>query len=158
LRLEGTCLGDVEIEGENIITVPEGIPGFPHSKRYVMLENDKDSPFKWLQSIDESDLAFIIINPLYFKADYKIRIDHRDISILEPFDLDDMLVMVIVTIQRDPKQITANLKGPLIINPKNRLAKQVVLVDSEYPTRHHINSIMFPQDHDSHPRTMLETL
>lgn len=158
MRLEGTCLGDIEVEGEKIITVPEGILGFQNSKRYVILDHNEDSPFKWLQSVDEPEVTFVIINPLFFKADYCIQIYRNEISVLEPFDSNDILIMVIVTIQKDSKDITANLQGPLIINPKNQLAKQVVLANNEYTTRHSIMPLYPPQENDLGRRSILQTM
>jgi flagellar assembly factor FliW len=39
---------------------------------------------------------------------------------------------VIVTIGESPTEISANLQGPIMINTENNLAKQLVLVNSEY--------------------------
>ena len=137
MKLEGTHFGDIEVEREEVITVPEGVLGFPNSKRYIILDHSESSPFKWFQSLDEPGLSFIIINPLLFEPDYRVQMDRKEISILEPFESDGLLIMAIVTIQ-ESKEITANLQGPLVINPKNQLAKQIVLADGGYTTRHSI--------------------
>lgn len=157
--LEGTRLGDIEIRGEKIISVPEGILGFPGSKRYVILDHGKDSPFKWFQSVDEVELSFIIVNPLLFvqEVDYPLHIYEKEITILQPFTPEELLVMVIVTFQKDLKDITLNLQGPLVINTKNQLAKQVVLADRIYPTRYSIKYLFSPEGCETKTRVMLQT-
>lgn len=145
MRLEGTRFGDIAIDGEKIITIQEGLLGFPDSRRYVILDHSEDSPFKLFQSVDEPELTFIIIDPMLFKADYRVQVACKKIPMLEPFEPDDLLIMSIVTIQEGSKEITANLQGPLVINTRNRFAKQVVLVDTEYTTRHSIKSLFHPK-------------
>ena len=158
--LEGTRLGNIEIEREKIISVPEGILGFPKSKRYVILNHGEDSPFKWFQSVDEPALSFVIVNPLLFvpEADYTSHIFNREIPLLRPFSTEDLLVMAIVTIQKDLEDITINLQGPLVINVKSQLAQQVVLVDTPYTTRYSIKSLFFPKTGETEPQATPQTL
>lgn len=158
MRLEGTRFGNIEIDWENAITIPEGILGFPNSKRYIILDHSGDSPFKWLQSVDEPDLTFVIIDPLFFKADYRIEVGRDEIPTLGPFTQEDLLVMAIVTIQEKGKDITANLQGPLVINVKNRLARQIVLIGTEYAIRHSIKSFFTPRRGNVAQHTMPQTL
>lgn len=156
--LEGTRFGDIEVDWEKIITIPEGILGFPNSKRYVLLDHSGDSPFKWFQSVDEPELTFIIIDPLFFKPDYRIEISRNEIPTLQPFAPDDLSVMAIVTIKEGAKDITANLQGPLVINTKNRLAKQVVLVNTQHTTRHSIKFLFSPKVCNASPHPTLQTV
>ena len=57
---------------------------------------------------------------------------------------EDLSTAVILTIPSDdPAGITANLRGPLLMNPRTRLCKQVVLSD-EMPTRHPLFPLTAP--------------
>lgn len=132
--------GDIEIEEEKIIKMPEGIFGFPDQKRFFIM-NHKDTPFKWLQSLDDPSLAFVIMNPIIFEPNYHINIPKSEVACLDIFEEKDALVMVIISIPKDPSKMTANLQGPLVINTKKMLAKQLILSDGKYTTRHYI----FPQ-------------
>ena len=50
--------------------------------------------------------------------------------------MEEMATAVILTIPSDdPARITANLRGPLLMNPRTKLCKQLVLSE-EFPTRH----------------------
>ena len=131
-----TRFGPVEFKNEALLTFPAGIIGFPGSTRYVLLDHDRDVPFKWLQSLDESDLAFVIMDPVLFKPDYRVEVAHEDIPELAAKDESDLTLFVLLTIpSADPGVITANLRGPVLVNHRTRLAKQVILED-DLPTRY----------------------
>jgi len=144
LQITSTRFGTLEIQEEQIIHIPSGIIGFPDYRRYILLEQKKGSPFIWLQSVDSGALAFVLIDPLLFKPDYRVEIGPED---AEDLDLkngaSEAQIMAIVNIStRDkggkPTEITANLLGPIVINLRKRLAKQVVLYDGQYSHRHPI--------------------
>ncbi|MBI5197921.1 MAG: flagellar assembly protein FliW [Nitrospirae bacterium] len=136
MKIQTTRFGEVEIQDEKVITFPEGILGFTDNKEYVLIDHSPESPIRWLQSISEQDLAFVVMDPFLFKQDYKIFIQPDDIAILGTQEIENLLVLTIITIPPGhPEQMTANLKGPIVIHLKNRLAKQVVLYDAAYPTR-----------------------
>jgi flagellar assembly factor FliW len=144
LQIATTRFGALEIQEEQIIHMPSGIIGFPDQRKYVLLEQKKGSPFLWLQSVDNGALAFVLINPLLFKPDYKVEMGRED---AEDLGLKNggngAQIMAIVNILNrgedgKPTAITANLLGPIVINPQKRLAKQIVLYDGKYSHRHPI--------------------
>ena len=65
-----TRFGEMEINENDIIKFPNGIYGFEDTKEYVILKMEKDSPFIWMQSIKDDDLAFVLIDPRIFTNDY----------------------------------------------------------------------------------------
>jgi flagellar assembly factor FliW len=118
-----------------VLTFPSGILGFPDCRRYVILDHDTDAPFKWLQSLDEPGLAFVILDPAYFHPEYDVQVPHEALLEVESKDNEELIVSVLLTIpSNDPTGITANLRGPLLMNPRTKLCKQLILSDS-YPTR-----------------------
>lgn len=137
MKLATTRFGEMEIDKRDIIYMPEGLVGFSEHKRYIILEHDTSSPFKWLQSVDDPDLAFIIVDPYLFKSDYKIEVSPHEVAILQTKDIDAMSCAVIVSIHKElPNPITANLQAPILINPENRWARQCILTKGGYPVRH----------------------
>ncbi|MBF0442938.1 MAG: flagellar assembly protein FliW [Oligoflexales bacterium] len=138
MNVKTTRFGDIEVNEKDIILLPAGIIGFPELKKYILLDHDKDSPFKWLQSLEDGAIAFVLINPLLFKPDYAVEVSESEISDLELENEEDAVVSVIITMPNNPKNMTANLKAPLIFNLKNRKGKQIILSSSEYTTRHNI--------------------
>jgi flagellar assembly factor FliW len=136
MKYTSSRLGTFEIQEESVLTFPSGLLGFPESRRYVMLDHDTAAPFKWLQSLDEPALAFVIIDPDLFLTNYRVEVPAEAIAEVQGGEEDDMTTAVILTIPSDdPGRITGNLRGPLLMNPRTRLCKQLVLSD-EFPTRH----------------------
>ncbi len=135
--------GEIIIDEKKILTMPEGLPGFPGFDRFVLLEDEKTAPFCWLQSLDEPDLALVIMDPLVFMPDYKLGLEE---FIMERkwtgVKEDDLLVYVVVNIsgEEEDKKITANLMGPLVMNSKNNEVIQVVLSDADYSYQYDILS------------------
>jgi flagellar assembly factor FliW len=58
-------------------------------------------------------------------------------SLLELKDPGSALVLAMVTVESDPKNTTANLLAPIVINMDNLVGRQVILEDS-YPVRFRI--------------------
>ena len=138
LRVKTTRFDEIEVKEEDVITLPAGLIGFPELKRYVLLDHDKDSPFKWLQSLDDGAIAFVLINPLLFKPNYTVEVNEAEVADLTLENEEDAVISVIITMPSNPKNMTANLKAPLVFNLKNRKGRQVILNNSEYTTRHNI--------------------
>lgn len=137
MKIPTSRFGTVEIAEDQVVYVPAGLIGFPGQKRYAILAHKKGSPFVWLQALDEEDLAFLLLDPLLCKPDYEFLISPEDRKDLElPDSCDGMQTLVIVNVTSDgPLEITANLLGPVVMNVKKRLAKQIVLHQSPYSTR-----------------------
>lgn len=139
VEVETSRFGEIKVNEDEIITMVEPILGFPWAKRFVIREHRPGVPFKWFQCLDDGSLAFVIVNPLLFKPDYTVEIDEEEAEKLGIKDPLDAEVYVIVTIPRgNPQDMTANLKAPIVINKKKRLAKQLVLDREDYPIKYRL--------------------
>jgi flagellar assembly factor FliW len=136
MKIATLRFGELEIPEDKIITMPKPILGFENLKKYCIIEREDGEPFLWYQSVEDSAIAFIIVNPLFFFPDYRIEVNPKEIEELKIDDIGAVETYVVVTVPSDPKQMTANLQGPILINTANRLAKQLVLVNSEYGVSH----------------------
>lgn len=133
-----------------MIYIPPGLIGFPNYGRYIFWEHKKGSPFVWFQSVEDEALAFVLIDPLLFKADYETQINLEDRKALELSDsCDGLQTLVIVNITTgEPMEITANRLGPPLVNIKKKLAKQIILYQYPYSTQ-----LPFPRLKDRGLRT-----
>ena len=138
LRVKTTRFGEIEVKDEDSIELPSGLIGFPELKNYVLLDHDKESPFKWLQSLNDGAIAFVLLNPLLFKPDYVVEVSEAEVADLELKSDDDAVISTIITMPSNPQHMTANLKAPLIFNLANRRGKQIILSTTEYTTRHNV--------------------
>lgn len=139
IKIPTTRFGEVEVDHASIYTFPDGLLGFTPVKQYFVLANPSGKgPFQWLHAVEPPSLAFIICNPATFKPDYRVKVKKEDLASIKLENLEDALVYVIMVIPKDPKLMTANLQGPLVLNPKEMLAKQLVLQGDEYTTKHRV--------------------
>ncbi len=136
MKCQSARFGTFDVKDETLLVFPSGILGFPDWTKYVMLDHDTDAPFKWLQYVEEPQLAFVILDPAYFKPDYQITIATDALIEIQKKDDDELSVVTILTIPSDdPTAVTANLRGPLVMNHRTRLCKQLVLSE-DLPTRY----------------------
>lgn len=139
MKLKTKYFGEMEVNEEKIIDFPEGIPGFEGTKRFIIINNpDEENPFQWLQSVDEPNLAFVIISPFFVKFDYDIVLPESAVEKLKIKDEKDVGLYTIVVVPENIEEMTTNLSGPIVINTKEKLGKQVVLDDNRYSTKHYI--------------------
>jgi flagellar assembly factor FliW len=135
MKIESTRFGILDVDDDVIIQMTKPVLGFEEYRRYVLVETQDFEPFKWFQSVDEPDLAFVVINPLIFYPDYMIEVNPKEIEELDVEDVADIVTYAIVTIPSDYRKMTANLQGPILINSRTRLAKQLVMVNSRHSIR-----------------------
>ncbi|MDD3052144.1 MAG: flagellar assembly protein FliW, partial [Candidatus Cloacimonetes bacterium] len=107
MRIMTSRFGEIEVDEKKIIHFKRGILGFPSYKNYALLDPNAGSPLKWLQSIDEPKLAFVITEPSLFIQDYQIDIHKSELEDLETEILDNIIHFVIVTVPSDPSKMTA---------------------------------------------------
>lgn len=130
--------GDVKVNARDVITFPDGILGFPFAKRFALLSLRQDLPLSWLQSLEEPDLAFVVINPKHVRPDYHPSVSKDDLAALGLKDLDAAELYALVSVSAGARRITANLLGPLVINPRLGIGRQVVSVGDDYTVKHDI--------------------
>jgi flagellar assembly factor FliW len=138
MKIYTTRFGEVEIADETIITFPSGILGFPAKTRYALIDLDENSPLKWLQSIEEPSLAFVVTNPNLFIENYTIDATRADLADIDVTNAHEVIILVLVTIPADPQLMTANLKGPILINTGNNLGKQLVVDNPDYDIKYRL--------------------
>ncbi|MEE2657236.1 MAG: flagellar assembly protein FliW [Candidatus Latescibacterota bacterium] len=141
-----TKFGEVTVEGGSIITFPEGVPGFERLKKYGLVQVDEESPFLRLLSIDEPAVAFVILNPMLMWKDYNPDIGSEDLEGLEIASPEDLEMYCVVTLSSVPEEVTANLRGPIAINTRTMTARQMILVDDRYTTKHSLLSAAKEQE------------
>lgn len=139
IRIKTRPFGEIEINEQQIIDFPDGIPGFDDVKKFILLDaNDEKSPLKWLQAYDEPQLAFVIIRPVDFMREYELVVSMSDLDAVGADSAEHLIVFAIVTIPSNPAEMTANLQGPVIINPEKRLGRQAISLSDRYSVRHKI--------------------
>ncbi len=130
-QIHTTRFGDIDFQEDDVISFPGGIPGFEKLHRFLLIDGEEYEPFKILQSIEFPPLSFLLLNPSLIQPDFQLSLSPQTQKELDLGAAGDALVYSIVTISEG--QSTANLFAPLVINPLNRRASQVLLLKSGYP-------------------------
>ena len=140
MKITARVLGEVEIGDEQVIEMHAGMVGFSsyHSFALVPLSDDPEVPFLCWQCIDDPSLCFILIDPALVDPDYEVAVPSQELESIELKSASEGSVYVVVTIPADPKQMTVNLMGPVVINQSARKAKQLVLADPRFTTKHRV--------------------
>lgn len=130
---------DVEITEKSVIELKDGLLGFEGFERFALIPHGgDDSPFLLLQSLDEPQLAFITMDPKVFAPEYVPDVAPEDLTALGIADIAKAAVLAIVVIPEDPRRMTANLQGPVIINVATRVARQLISRSARHKVRHFI--------------------
>lgn len=135
MTIQTTRFGQVQLESQDLLTFPEGILGFAHLNKFVLLDDPNDDIFAWLQSCDEAAIAFPVLEPELFQQGYKISLAKSDLEALKLANTEGIRQFCIITIPDDPTQMTANMKAPIVINVAAKTARQCVLQDNSLAIR-----------------------
>jgi len=138
MNIKTSRFGEIEIDDAAVIDMPEGMLGFSEIRRYVLIQHRDGSPFLWYQAVDEPNLAFVVVDAFTFFPDYEVVMSNEDVEVLKCSKPGDLAVFLVVVIPDNPEEMTANLRGPLVINVENKTARQVVLTDEKYSPHHSI--------------------
>lgn len=118
------------------VRIPTGLLGFEQIKDYVLTANPDEEPFAWLHVVDNSALAFVVIDPFVVLPDYRPDIPQADVEFLQIQQASDALLLGIVTVNENQTP-TVNLKGPIVINRHTHLGKQVIISNAAaYSVKH----------------------
>ena len=128
--------GQIEISTDEIISIPSGILGFPEEQNYCLVDPGDETLILWLQSLTNPHLAFPVLEPRIFKSDYVVRLSAAELRELRLSSIKDASVFTILTIPSILSEMTANMKAPVVINVKDKIAKQVVLQENDQPIKH----------------------
>lgn len=143
--------GTIEVDERQKITLISGLFGFEDLKEFVLMDAPQ-KPFLIFQSIEDQNVAFILIDPAFFRKDYHPNINRSDLEQIgiDESNLSQVLTLAVVTIPQDQNNpITANLQGPLVINRETREGRQFIAQDARWLTRHNIIEEMAEQRKES---------
>jgi flagellar assembly factor FliW len=127
--------GPLTVSESEIYFFPSGLFGLPECRSFIMLPAERDG-FYWLQSVEHSALAFMLVDPFLFFEGYSVDLDFSERADLVVEDESDAAILAIVTLPRSSEEpLTANLQGPLAINLRAKRGRQIALQDNEYGVR-----------------------
>jgi len=158
MKFDTTRFGQIEVKPEDIMIFPDGPLGFPDCTRFTFVDEERAAPFRMLQSLDNPALAFVVVDPLIARPDYHFDVTMEDLKLIKAESTENLLVYSIVTMNRNIHEVTVNLQGPLVINPKQKLGHQFVLIETDYTTREKLLTTIDEESQDENviPKTTSE--
>jgi len=107
-------------------TFPHGLFGFPGTLSFQLVPTARNGVY-WLHG-GEGSVTFLVIDPFEFFPGCVIDVPDEVASAIGAEAPSDVLLLTIVTLGSDPGP-TANLQGPVALNPRLGLARQFVVTD-----------------------------
>jgi flagellar assembly factor FliW len=140
-ELTQTRFGSFEYSEEDVITFSEGLIGFAQCTRFLIISSPSNDSFRWLQSLEEPGLAFLVVDPADFVDGYAVEIADQEAHALGITSETATLLFTTASIpSAKPEDMTINLAGPIVINAETRQGRQLVVDDEAVPVRYAVFS------------------
>lgn len=138
MKANTRLFGEIDIEESKIITLQNGMIGLPEYRKFALIfDEEKDrkaSSIMWLQSMDDPQTAFPVMQPNAVKPDYNPMVSDEILSPLGEMTGENTYVLVTLTACADVKETSVNLKAPIVINTDTRKGCQII-VEDDYPVK-----------------------
>lgn len=145
MKAETRLFGAVDIADEKIITLENGMIGFPELNHFALIfdeeKEQKTETIMWLQSMDDGDIAFPVMMPHIVKEDYSPNVSDELIAPLGELTEENTYILVTVTVPKKVEDFTVNLKAPIVINMDTNKGVQVI-VEDDYPVKFRVYEIL----------------
>ena len=128
--------GVVKIDDNSIIDFPGGIPGFTNLTKFAIVKCLQTDPVQWFQSVEDGHVTLPVINPFLIKPDYNIEINDDDLDLIQTHNEEDLIVLNVMVLPEDLKNMTINLMAPILVNIKDMIGCQIMMDHREVPLRY----------------------
>ncbi len=135
LLINSTRFGTIQATEDCLIRFDDGMVGLPHLNQYVLVESPSMPLVLWMQAVNDPQIAFPLIEPYFFRKDYKPSLSPADACSIAFEQNDKTKTFVVLTIPQDALKMTVNLKAPVVINLDKGVGTQVILQDKTYEVR-----------------------
>lgn len=141
-KIRTAHFGEVDFETNKKLTFEKGLPGLDDEKAFALLTQEDQKPICWLQSLVHWQIALPVINPFLIEPSYAFDITDSDVASLGVESVNDVCVLSVLVVPKNPNDMTVNLVAPIIINMKNWQGRQIILDDKRYSTRTRVSDML----------------
>ena len=145
MKVNSRIFGEIEIDDSKIIYFPSGIIGFPEMTDFAIIydeEKGKDTPIHWMQSLQETEFALPVMDPLLVMGNYNPEVEDDYLLPLGKMNEEEALVLVTISVPKDLQKMSVNLQAPIIINAETKKAAQIIVNTEKYPVKYYIYDIL----------------
>ena len=144
MKAKTRLFGTIDIPEEKIIVMEEGMIGFPDMTHFTLIfdeEKENRGKIMWLQSMDEPEMAFPVLDPTVIKEDYNPTINDELLKPLGELTEENTFVLTTVTVPKNIEEMSINLKAPLFINTDTNKGAQIITED-DIPVKYKIYELL----------------
>lgn len=144
MQAKTRLFGTIDIPEDKLIVLESGMIGFPDMQHFALIfDADKEDGgrIKWLQSMDEPETAFPVMDPTLVKKDYNPVINDEILKPLGELTDENILVLSTVTVPKQLEKMSINLKAPVIINTDTGKGAQII-VEDDLPVKYMIYDLL----------------
>lgn len=144
MRANTRLFGEIDIVDDKLITLENGMIGLPEMQKFALIfdeEKEGKGKIKWLQSMDDPETAFPVMDPTIIKEDYAPTVNEELLQPLGELTEDNTFVLCTLTVPRNIEEMSINLKGPIIINLDTGKGAQII-VEDEFPVKYKIYELL----------------
>jgi len=144
MQAKTRLFGTIDIPDDKVIVLENGMIGFPDMRHFALIfDADKENggKIKWLQSMDEPEMAFPVMDPTFIKKDYNPAINEEILKPLGKLTEENTFVLTTVTVPRELEKMSINLKAPIIINSETNKGAQII-VEDDMPVKYMIYDLL----------------
>jgi flagellar assembly factor FliW len=127
--------GECTYAQSEVIEFPWGIPGFPNLRHWLPLTVESHPTFVWLQSLDDVSVAIPTADPWTIFENYDPKMPAYAFQSLDIKEASDFATLCVVVVTSMAENMTMNLMAPILINLRNKKARQIMLDGSSYSPR-----------------------
>lgn len=145
MLIQTKYFGEIDLTEDKIITLERGLFGFEDFKKYTILydcEKEGGANVSWFQSVDEPTLAFPVMNPLLVKEDYNPVVEDELLSGIGEISEENLVILLTMTVPANIKEMSVNLKAPIIINADTRKGAQLIVENQDYEVKYKIYDLL----------------
>jgi flagellar assembly factor FliW len=129
--------GVIQVEEDALYEFPQGIYGFEEDTQFAIFKQDFDEvSFLYLQSTKNIVPCFLVFEPWDLYPGYAPVMSAEDLKACKVDSIDDLIFLVIATVPDSIEDVSINIKSPVVLNPKTREARQVILENPDYTVRY----------------------
>ncbi|MBI5463827.1 MAG: flagellar assembly protein FliW [Ignavibacteriales bacterium] len=126
MKFNNHQFGEFEYDAEHVLQFPDGIIGFEGNKKFIVVNDEDSEPFRWLVSLEDSELSFPMLDPALLNAEYENVVPNGK----------GATIFVVASLHDDPARSSVNLRSPIVIDPASRTGRQVILDEDQFSVQY----------------------
>ena len=130
--------GTIDFDENGIYHFSQPLFGFEKYTDFIVLHDEEiGESIAWLQSAQDPDLCFILMDPNAVTNDYAPELPAEFDSLLGS---GDCFCWAVAVVPQNFRESTINLKSPVFLNPNTHRGAQIIL-EGDYPVRFPLSKV-----------------